>query len=148
MNSKELRIKFENGEISREVYDFLLQSNRKMRYYSYDIKAERVVKDGEKTIVLPAREDSFERLTELGHEFRTEENTEDAVAKQLLQEQLRLVLAELTAEERRLIHEIFFSKDGKGKTEREVAESLGIPYMTVHDRKVKVLDKLKKLMKL
>ena len=146
MNSKELRTKFENGEISREVYDFLLQSNRKMRYYSYDIKAERVVKDGDKTIVLPAREDSFERLTELGHEFATGERLEDLVAEAELREQLHIALNALSSAERQLIEEIFFSQNGEGKTEREAAERLGIPQKTLNSRKQRVLAKMKKLM--
>ena len=144
MNSKELREKFENGELSYDVYRSLLQSNRKIRYYTYDLKAERVVIDGDKVIILPAREDSYERLVELGHEFGADESMEELVAESLLQEQLHIALSRLTEKERWLVKEIFYFN----RSQREVAETLGISQPAVKKRHDKLIKKIRKLMKL
>jgi len=56
-----------------------------------------------------------------------------------------MALTELIAEERCLIEEIFYFHDGEGKTEREAAESLGIPQKTLNERKNRVLTKLRKM---
>jgi len=60
------------------------------------------------------------------------------------QEQLRILhmaLDALPVEERLLIHELFFN----GKSERILASDTGISNMTIHDRKCRILKKLKKL---
>ena len=150
MNLKKIQENAKRLGVTTEVYLHLRRSNRKFRYFAHDLKRETIRIEGESVTFIPSREDSLDRLKEEeGVEFAVEQRSvEDLALDALLLEQLRSALAELTTEEHCLIEEIFFSKDGSGKTEREVAESLGIPYMTLHDRKVKVLDKLKKLMKL
>lgn len=67
---------------------------------------------------------------------------EDTVISQIIQEQLHQYIAQLPEEDRNLIKKIYFS----GLSERKAAQSLGIPQRTLHDRKMKVLHKLKKMM--
>ena len=66
--------------------------------------------------------------------------------KKLLLERLHTVLEKRPAGEQELIREIFFSRNGVGKTEREAANSLGLPTSTLHYRKVKALAQMRKLM--
>ena len=148
MNAKQLKILYERGEISREVYEYMKQSNRKMHYQAYDLKTERIAVEGEKVIVTPSREDSYDRLLEAGKEFSTGESIEDMVIKALLLDQLRDAIERLEPGEKRLIREIYYSRDGDGKTEREAAESLGIPSGTIQRHKKKILAKIKKLLDL
>ena len=148
MNAKTLKQLYETGEISLEVYEHMLKSNRKARYFTYDLKTERKIMDGENVVVIPAREDSLERLLELGAEFGTEENVAEDYEEQELHERLHTALDTLTKGERRLINEIYFSQNGNGKSEREAAKSLGIPQKTLNDRKLRVIAKIKKFLDL
>ncbi|WP_312941432.1 sigma factor-like helix-turn-helix DNA-binding protein [Oscillibacter sp.] len=52
---------------------------------------------------------------------------------------LHIALDALTVEERLLIYELFFN----GKSERILASKTGISNMTIHDRKCRILKKLK-----
>lgn len=67
---------------------------------------------------------------------------EDAAVHALMCEKLHLCIRQLTQGEQELLGAIYF----EGKSEREFSAETGIPYMTIHDRKVKVLKKLKKYM--
>lgn len=72
----------------------------------------------------------------------TAPRVEDVAVDKLLSEKLHQCLAQLTKEEQELIMELFF----KYKSERQVSDETGIHYMTIHDRKVKILRTLKKLL--
>jgi RNA polymerase sigma factor (sigma-70 family) len=67
---------------------------------------------------------------------------EDVVADKLLAEKLHQCLAQLTVEEQKLIFTLFF----QNKSEHQLATETGIPRMTVHNRKKRILARLKKLM--
>ena len=67
---------------------------------------------------------------------------EDAAIARILREQLRQALVALTPPERKLIDEIYF----KNPSERQVSKRSGVPYMTIHNRKVRILKKLSILM--
>ena len=130
MNAKQLKKLYERGEISFDVYQMLLKSNRKMRYQTYDLKTERTDIEGETVTVTPSREDSYDRLLEAGKEFSTGESVEDIVIKALLLDQLRDAIERLDTGEKRLIMELFYSRNGEGKTVREAAKSLGMANTT------------------
>lgn len=70
-------------------------------------------------------------------------SVEDAAIALIFHEQLRRALALLAPAERKLIDEIYF----KGLSERQVSKQSGVPYMTVHNRKVRILKKLSRLMR-
>ena len=79
-----------------------------------------------------------------GEEMITNQNqlsTEDQVELKLMIEKLRLCLEMLPEEERELIKELFYNK----LSERALSEKTGIHNMTIHNRKVRILKKLKKL---
>lgn len=131
--------------ISEELLEVLQQSDRKMEYQEYDLKAERVrICQKKQTVTyIPSREDSYERLLEENRQFTAEEESvEDTAVKAVMIEKMLLSLKMLSSEEQALIAELFF----EGKSEHQLAAESGVPRMTIHDRKVKILVKLKKLM--
>jgi len=69
-------------------------------------------------------------------------HVEQAAESSLLLEHLREALSNLLEEDRALIQALYF----RGKTERECAASQGLSPSTIHEQKVKILLKLKKLM--
>ncbi|MBR0600073.1 sigma-70 family RNA polymerase sigma factor [Sinanaerobacter chloroacetimidivorans] len=132
--------------VKEEIYDVLERSDRKIKYSKYDLKTERCSIDYEKGTVtyIPSREDSFERLLEGNRQFAAEsESVEDTAVKTVMIEKMLDCIKQLTSKEQELITELFFMD----KSERQLSLETGIPYMTIHDRKVKILGKLKKLMK-
>lgn len=131
--------------LSEEIVEFLQQSDRKIKYHQYDLKIERCKVDSTKGTVtyLPSREDSYERLVDENHQFASEaEDVDDIAVKTVMIEKMLTCLKQLAPEEQKLITELFF----KGKSERQLSGETGIPYMTIHDRKIRILGKLKKLM--
>lgn len=70
-------------------------------------------------------------------------SVEDAAIARIRRKRLRSALALLSASERRLIYDIYF----RDLSERQVSERTGDHHMTVHNRKVKILEKLARLMK-
>ena len=78
---------------------------------------------------------------------RTEEyrvNTEDEVERKLEIEQLKNALLQLTEKEYKIIKALFYKED----TVREYAKKIGIPFTTIQSQKQKILEKLKKLLKI
>ena len=57
--------------VSEEIYQVYYQFARKERYFSEDLKREQLLYDTEQQIVvlLPSREDSYERLLEQDRQF-------------------------------------------------------------------------------
>jgi DNA-directed RNA polymerase specialized sigma24 family protein len=114
-----------------------------MEYQQYDLKVERYQVDYEKKTVIfhPSREDSYERLLEENHQFSAEtEAVEDAAVKTVMTEKMLKCLILLDSKEKTLIQELFF----KDKSEYQLSRETGIPRKTLHDRKVKVLTRLKR----
>ncbi|MCD8331948.1 MAG: sigma-70 family RNA polymerase sigma factor [Oscillospiraceae bacterium] len=137
---------FMNGqliEVTDEVYEFILKSNRKIRYYEKDLKTQRIIVDktGQIVKILPSREDSLDRLAdEAAVQFPDpQENVEEAVLRRLSMEQLHRAIARLQDEEQQLIEALFF----RGMTEREYAEQTGLSQPAVHKQKRRILEKLK-----
>ena len=131
--------------LSAEIIEVLVKSDRKMEYQQYDLKVERYRIDYAKGTVtyIPSREDSFDRLLEEHRQFAADaEGVEDAAVKAVMIEKRRNCLKLLDPEEQELITELFF----KHKSEYQLSAETGIPRMTLHDRKVRILGKLKKFM--
>ena len=132
-------------EVSKEVYDVYNKGERKERYFSVDLKSERVKKDCRSgtRITIPSREDSYERLLETEKQFSSDSDSiEDVVMKSVMLEHLNMALRTLTEEERWLIYELFY----KQRTERELCAEMQIGKTTLHKRKEKLLSKLHKLL--
>lgn len=131
--------------VNSEVIQVLEKSDRQMEYLQYDIKIERCQIDYASGAItyFPSREDSLERLLEENKQFAVVgESVDDTVIKTMMIEKMLICLKQLDLEEQRLITDLFF----KDKSERKVSGETGVPQRTIHDRKVKVLIKLKKLM--
>ena len=147
MEYEKMKEKADKLGVSVEVYLVLRKSNRKMRYLLKERKAERILIEGDKVTFIPGKEDSYDRLLEIGVEFAAEgKSVEDIVEQAALLEQLPAALERLTSAERQLIEELFFSRSGEGKSEQEIAETLGITQQGVSYRKVVILKKLRKYM--
>ncbi|AEY67613.1 sigma-70 family RNA polymerase sigma factor [Clostridium sp. BNL1100] len=132
-------------DLNDEMIEVLEKSDRKMEYQQYDLKVEQCQIDGTKRTVtyVPSREDSYERLLEENRQFAAEsESVEDAAVKAVMIEKMLTCLKLLTPEEQELITELFF----KGKSEHQLSAETGIPRMTIHNRKDRILVRLKKLL--
>lgn len=70
------------------------------------------------------------------------DSIEDKIIQHDMVTRLRSCLLQLNEAERQLIIALFYLK----KSEHQLAAETGIPRMTLHDRKVRVLGKLKKLL--
>lgn len=68
---------------------------------------------------------------------------EEEAIKEISIEKLHQALKQLDDEEYRLIFELFFN----GRSERSLARDLDVHPMTIHSKKAKILQKLKKIMK-
>lgn len=74
----------------------------------------------------------------------TQGSVEEKLIKAEMLEKLTLCLDALSEQERLLIYLLFF----KGKSERTLCAMLGMAKTTLHDRKQKILNKLKKMLEL
>ena len=129
-------------EVSDEIYKMLKKSDRRIRYVEEDLKQTHYIVNKKKdtTKEISAREDSLDRLTALGFEFadRTADFDEEVLIKIMLDQ----ALEKLSDEERYLIIQLFYF----GRTERNLADELGIYRNATHSQKVKILKKLKKML--
>ena len=129
-------------EISSEVMNVLTCSDRKMKYMEVEIKHGVFCQDtGE---FIPTREDSWERLCdEEQMEFVSPAPAPEEIAVHNDEiDRLCMALKQLNPQEYALIYALFF----EGLSERDYARRTSIPPMTIHNRKIKIQEKLKKLM--
>jgi len=131
---------------SKEVIDVLKVTERKMQYQEYDLKAEKVLVDSERNMVtvIPSREDSYERLLDIGEQF--EERTpsvEDQMLRRVELEQLHKALSRLSTDEKYLVLEIYFHE----RTEQDLAKELGCSQSAINKRKMRILKKLRQSLK-
>lgn len=132
-------------EASEEVIAVLRTTERKMQYQEYDLKSEQTIIDQENQTVtiIPSWEDSFERLVEQSVQFREETlSLDEWIIRRLEIEQLHKALNVLSDDERYLIIQLYFEE----RTEREVAEELGVYHNAVHKQKIRILAKLRKIL--
>lgn len=132
-------------EASEEIIAVLRTTERKMQYQEYDLKMERTVIDQENQTVtnIPSREDSYERLMEQAVQFQEEaQSLEELVIGRMEAEQVHKALKLLSDDERYLMIQLYFEE----RTERELAEELGIYHNAIHKQKKRILAKLKKIL--
>lgn len=124
----------------------LRAGDRKARYIEQQLKESRFIVDPERGIAkfLPPREDSLDRLMmEERFQFSAKQpEVEEQILHLDMLLRLREALKELAQWERELIAALY----ADGQTEREFAKACGLHYMTIHNRKVKILRKLRKLL--
>ena len=126
-------------EVSDEIYKILKKSDRRIKYVEKDLKETRYSINQKKETVkeIPSREDSLDRLTEIGKDFA--DSNSDFQDSLVLKIMLDEALAKLSEEERYLITQLFYL----GRTERDLANELGISQYTVNRNKHKTLKKLR-----
>lgn len=129
-----LRVQGKLVEVSEEVYRAYYGMERHL--LTLDEKDERNGK------TLYSDLDTAETVGEDMIPDRDAVSVEDAAIAHILHEQLHHALNLLLPAEQRLIFEIYF----KGFSERQLSELTGIHYMTIHNRKVKILKKLVKIL--
>ena len=94
-------------------------------------------------MVIPSREDSYERLIETEKQFvANDEPIEEAVMTTIMLENLKVALKKLDKEEKVLIQALFYQQ----VSEIELAKKLGIARTTLQSKKYKILEKLKKML--
>ena len=130
-------------EVSEELHEYLKKSDRKIRYIEKDLKHNKYKADikKEKVTVIASREDSLNRLMDIGNDYPTPASdfSEFIIEKVTLEE----ALEKLNDKERYLIDQLFYLQ----RTERELSKELGINQSNVNRQKNKILDKLHKFLK-
>lgn len=129
--------------VSKELYEYDRQSERKITYAEVDRKTERFKADQDKLKAefIPSLEDSLDRLSEIGEQFAEKNSDFSGYAEMRID--LRRALERLSYNERELIYKLFFLC----QTEREIADELGIYHNAVHKKKLAILAKLHKFLK-
>ena len=94
--------------VSEEIYTEYHRMKRRERYMENDVKVGRidVDMDNEKVTFIESKEDSIERLMELGQDFKDMENTEDNIFDKAMLSILYKAMDELDDDERELIEDI------------------------------------------
>lgn len=120
--------------ISKEIYDAITQMDRQERTQSDKDKRNKLLRYEELTTASVTGE-------ELLYDS-TQESVEETVVTTIMCSKLRNGLTMLSPEEREFIENIYF----RGCSVRQMSKKIGIPTMTVQDRKAKILAKLKKFL--
>ena len=126
--------------VSQEVYDAYWYYTNKEDYFMRLLKSERFRYDPDKRIavLLPSREDSYERLLNEGEEYACDEKpVEDMVLDSIM---VRQLLERMTADERNIVY-LSYALD---KSDDEASGSLGIPQDTYKSRKKAMLTRLRR----
>jgi len=130
-------------EVSEEIYTYLKRSDWNNNYAQIKRKREKIIINPKSQTVkiIPSKEISLDRLMAMGIEIPdNSEPFEDVVIRKIL---LNQALAQLTADERFIIFELYFSN----KTERELAEKLHKTQQNINKMKRKILCKLYEILK-
>lgn len=133
---KEYRIKVQGQliPVTEEIYLTYYRMNRR------ELHLEE--QDRKHGVLHYSALDTEDTTGEDGIPDRISPPVEDVVTDKLLAEKLHQCLAQLTEEEQKLIRALFF----RAISERQLSAETGLHHMTIHDRKIKILGKLKKLM--
>ena len=137
-----IKIGKEQVSVSEEIYKEYYKMKRRERYLEEDIKVGRIAVDSEEETVeyIPSKEDSINRLMDLGGDFEDAQMIEDILCDKATLLILQEAMAELNEKEQELIKALYY----KDLTVREVAKEENISHVAVIKRRNKVLDKLKK----
>ena len=140
--NKVIRISNKLVPVSEEIYKEYYKMRRRERYMEYDIKVGKSKVDPEtgKVTYIPSKEDSLERLMELGIDIPYDNNVEDIVCDMEELDILHKALAELSYEDGKLIDSIYY----KNLTTREIAKQENVSQPAIVKRHKKVIEKIKK----
>lgn len=130
---KEFKIKINKEIISvnEEVYIVYFKMERRERYLN-EVSLEKDL--------------SYNQLMDKDYpiEWKMSEPQrfiEDEIVEKIMIERMTIAIKSLTNSERIVINELFFN----GKSERELADLMNIPRTTLQSKKIKIVNKLKKI---
>ncbi|NDL68618.1 sigma-70 family RNA polymerase sigma factor [Anaerotalea alkaliphila] len=140
--SKELKVGSVTVPVSDELQKEYYRMKRRERYMEEDVKVGRIDVDmeNEKVTFVPNKEDSLQRLMDLGADYADEQLVEDLVVDKAMLLILQEAMKELDRQEKELIDDLFY----KEMTVRDVAKKEDISHVAVIKRRDKVLAKLRK----
>ena len=138
--SRFIKIGKELVSVSEEIYREYYKMGRRARYLEEDVKVGRIKVEGDKVTFVDSKEDSIQRLMELGADFASNQLVEDIVADKAEMQILQKAMAELERDEQELIEAIYF----QNLSTREIAKQEKVSQPAVVKRHKKVLDKLRK----
>jgi RNA polymerase sigma factor (sigma-70 family) len=140
--SKELKVGRLAVPVSDELRKEYYKMKRRERYMEKDVKVGRIDVDmeNEKVTFVPNKEDSLQRLMDLGADYADEQLVEDLVVDRAMLLILQEAMKELNRQEKELIDDLFY----KEMTVRDVAKKEDISHVAVMKRRDKVLAKLRK----
>lgn len=140
--SKELKVGRLAVPVSEELRKEYYKMKRRERYMEKDVKVGRIDVDmeNEKVTFVPNKEDSLQRLMDLGADYADEQLVEDLVVDKAMLLILQEAMKELNRQEKELIDDLFY----KEMTVRDVAKKEDISHVAVMKRRDKVLAKLRK----
>ena len=126
-------------EVTEDVYKLCVTEPESERRLIRKKKFGRIDVDemNEKVTFILCREDSVDRLLEIGVEIQ---DTNDSIAALETAVTVNQALAQLTEKERYIIEALFYN----GRNERDLAREFGISQKNVHKHKDKILAKLNK----
>lgn len=134
MAEKYIRIRGKLVAVSEDVYYTYYHMGRQC--------LTQAEKEGRRKV---ASYDALDTEDGLGVDLLVDDSStsvEDAVINRILSEKLHQCITQLPPIEQKIISILFFDE----MSEREAAQTLGIPLMTFHNRKAKVIRKLRKMM--
>lgn len=133
---KEYRIKVQGQlvPVSEEIYVTYHRMKRRETYLE-----ERDTANG---VFYYSAMDTTETTGEDGIPDLASPRVEDVVVDKLIADRLHWCLDQLSKEEQELIFTLFF----QNKSEHQLSRETGIAQKTIHNRKVRILAQLKKLM--
>jgi len=94
----------------------------------------------EKITFVPNKEDSIQRLRDVGQDFADDEVLEDVIVDKAMLLILQEAMKELDRQEKELIHDLFY----KEMTVRAAADKRNVSHVAVMKRREKILAKLRK----
>ena len=138
--SRFIKVGRELVPVSKELYEEYYKMGRRARYLEEDVKVGRIKVDGDKVTFVESKEDSIQRLMDLGAEFASNQLVEDIVADKAEMLILQKAMNELDREEQKLIEAIYY----KNLSTREIARQEKVSQPAIVKKHKKILDKLKK----
>lgn len=109
----------------------------------YRAYKQPVWRESKRIKVRAEHEYSYEAMLDEGMEIADSQKlVEEIIEDQILLDMLYTALDQLTGDERDLIEALFQC----GQTEREAADALDISHQAVHKKKIRILEKLRKLL--
>lgn len=131
--------------VTAEFYKEYYKMKRRERYLESDVKVGRIDVDMEKEEVtfVPSKEDSIQRLMDVGQDFNADDSVEELIEHKAMLLILQEAMEVLNEQEKQLIDYLFYQE----LTAREAGKKINASHVTVLKRRNAILKKLKKFFK-